>query len=118
MKPDLFNDAAAVLPVLILAKVADRQRRQRWPGNAQGIGAHRAFVLIGFAGLIVALTGAAVEIDLFRVVAVVILIFVFLFCGILFLKELLGAEGMTRKSILLSGSSGILPRQPTSSPTP
>lgn len=91
--PDFFNNASAVLPILLLTKVADRARREAAGSTPASLGSHRTFIVMALAGETGALVGAAVEAT--RHVIVLPLAIVILVCGLFFAWELLGAD--TRK---------------------
>lgn len=88
--PDFFNNTSALLPVLLLTKVADRARRQANGAAATSLMSHRVFIAMALVGEGGALIGASVE-EL-RGGIVWPLSFVVLACGYLFASELLRAD--------------------------
>lgn len=91
MGADLFNDASAVFPILILAKIAERQRRALAKKPSVDVRYHRWFVGLGLVGLIVALVGA-VDANVRNWLLAAILGLILLICLAFFAGELLGKE--------------------------
>jgi hypothetical protein len=62
MDADFFNNAVALLPVMILTKVVDRHRRQAnaEQTTARQICVHRWFVGVSILGILLAMLGAAI----------------------------------------------------------
>ena len=63
MNADFFNNAVALLPVMMLAKVVDLHRRQAnaEQTTARQIRVHRWFVGVSIVGIGFAMLGAAIE---------------------------------------------------------
>jgi cytochrome c biogenesis protein CcdA len=98
--PDFFNNACAVLPILLLTKVADKARREAKaarevegakPRRAVAEDTHRLFVVVALAGEAAAFIGSLLEgsRDLVALVVGVVLVA----CGLLFGYELWRPDG-------------------------
>jgi hypothetical protein len=90
LEPDFFNNASAVLPILLLTKVADRTRRLTLNKQAASLRSHRAFIVVALAGEAAALTAALAEGTRSWVVGPLLLAMVI--CGAVFADELLRAD--------------------------
>lgn len=98
MTADLYNNVAAVLPVLMLAKITDRYRRRSFRPPANGsFRSHQAFISFALAGEGFALVGAGL-VSFQRATATWSLIcttgvsLMVVLCGIMFGVEILRAE--------------------------
>lgn len=62
MDADLFNNAVALLSVMVLTKVADRHRREaknaEFTDRRNAI--HQCFVAVSLAGIVLAMAGSAI----------------------------------------------------------
>ncbi|GAB3785419.1 hypothetical protein GCM10027601_20870 [Nocardioides ungokensis] len=88
--PDFFNNASALLPILLLTKVADRARRQTTGNVVSPMTLHRLFIVVALIGEVGALVGASMEDT--RGWMIWLLWAALLFCGALFACELLRAD--------------------------